>query len=337
MSVHRRWNPLSRHWVLVSPHRTQRPWQGQQESVVKPAEIAYDPSCYLCPGNRRANGEINPNYDSTFSFDNDFPAMLPHPQPAAVEAEGILRAQPEAGICRVLCYGPHHSRSMSQMTIAHIEDIIQLWRREFSSIARTPWIRNIQIFENRGEMMGASNPHPHGQLWANETVPSQIEIEAQSQEEHWKSSGRSLLADCLAEEEASGERIVCANDWFVALVPFWAVWPFETMIVPRRHFGTIIEQTPKEDTALAAILQELTNRYDNLFQAPFPYSFGLHARPVNGDYYQGWHFHMHFYPPLLRSATVRKFMVGYELLAQPQRDTTPEMAAIRLREANSTE
>ena len=224
---------------------------------------------------------------------------------------------------------------MSRMTVTQIESVIQLWRREYAEIAQIPWIRNIQIFENRGEMMGASNPHPHGQLWANESIPGEVAIETESQNEHWQTTRHSLLSDCLAEEEASGERIVCANEHFVALVPFWAVWPFETMVLPRRHYGSIIEQSPQEDAALAAILSELTIRYDNLFDTAFPYSFGLHQSPVNSGPQDGWHFHMHFYPPLLRSATVRKFLVGYEMLAQPQRDITPEAAALRLREAVS--
>jgi UDPglucose--hexose-1-phosphate uridylyltransferase len=333
MSVHRRWNPLSKRWVLVSPHRTQRPWQGQQEAPSKPDELAYDSTCYLCPGNLRANGETNPQYQSTFSFENDFAALLPNPQPKPQPSETLLRAEPEAGICRVLCYSPNHSLTMSRMSIPEIEIVTQLWRDEYNELATLPWIRNIQVFENRGAMMGASNPHPHGQLWANESIPDEVAVEAQSQNEYMQSTGRSLLADCLEEELRAQERIVCANDAFVALIPFWAVWPFETIVIPRRHYGSILDQTPAEDRAFSSILQELTIRYDNLFQSPFPYSFGLHQRPVNSGPHSGWHFHAHFYPPLLRSATVRKFLVGYELLAQPQRDITAEAAALRLREA----
>ncbi|MBL8236093.1 MAG: UDP-glucose--hexose-1-phosphate uridylyltransferase [Bryobacterales bacterium] len=333
--VHRRWNPLNKRWVLVSPHRNLRPWQGQQEPPAKPSETVYDPACYLCPGNPRANGESNPNYASTFAFENDFAALLPDPRPAPAPSGSLLRAVPEAGICRVLCYSPDHSLTMSRMSVEQIASVIGLWREECVALARTPWIRSIQVIENRGAMMGASNPHPHGQIWANQTIPDEIAVETEAQEEHWNATGRSLLADALAEETASGERIVCANEHFVALVPFWAVWPFETMVLPRRHYGAINEQTAEEDQALASVLRELTIRYDNLFETPFPYSFGLHQSPVNGPARPGWHFHMHFYPPLLRSATVRKFLVGYEMLAQPQRDITAETAAERLRDAGS--
>ncbi|MBI2684855.1 MAG: UDP-glucose--hexose-1-phosphate uridylyltransferase [Acidobacteria bacterium] len=335
MNVHRRWNPLARQWVLVSPHRTQRPWQGQTESRLEPEGLEYDPTCYLCPGNRRANGETNSQYETTFSFENDFAALLPHPEPKPPQSTSLLRAEPEAGICRVLCYSPHHSLSMSRMSIAQTTDVIRLWRREQAELAAVPWVRSVQIFENRGAMMGASNPHPHGQIWANESLPNETVVELESQGAHWNATGQSLLSACLAEELQSGERLVCANSAFVALVPFWAVWPFETIVIPRRHYGSLLEQTPGEDDALAALLKELTIRYDNLFETPFPYSLGLHQPPVNSGPYPGWHFHIHFYPPLLRSATVRKFLVGYEMFAQAQRDITAESAALRLRQAGS--
>lgn len=332
MKVHRRWNPLNRKWVLVSPHRTQRPWQGQQEAATPIADIAYDPDCYLCPGNRRANGETNPSYESTFAFENDFAALLPNPVSKPAPQSELIRAQPEAGLCRVLCYSPHHSLTMSRMTVDQIVDVVDLWRDQTDDLSAIYWVRNVQIFENRGTMMGASNPHPHGQVWANESVPDEIAMEAASQQEYWLKNKRSLLSAYLDEELQSGERIVCANDGFVALVPYWAVWPYETMIISRRHYGTILEQSPEEDRQLADVLSELTRIYDRLFQAPFPYSAGLHQAPFNAGPRQSWHFHMHFFPPLLRSATVRKFLVGYEMLAWPQRDITPETAAQALRD-----
>jgi UDPglucose--hexose-1-phosphate uridylyltransferase len=329
---HRRWNPLTRRWVLVSPHRTARPWQGQRESSPSAAGASYDPDCYLCPGNTRANGEANPLYDSTYWFRNDFAALLEDRHLWTVDEDGLFRAVPEAGICRVLCYSPDHSLTMARMSVEAIAQVIALWRAQTSELAAVPWIRSVQIFENRGAVMGASNPHPHGQLWANENLPDEIAVEAAAQDEFFDAHAESLLARYLRAEAERGERIVCANEHFAAVVPFWAVWPFETLLAPRRHYGGLLEQTPEEDLALAAILKEITVRYDNLFETEFPYSFGLHQRPVNGGPHAGWHFHMHFYPPLLRSATVRKFLVGYEMFAQPQRDITPEAAAARLRE-----
>lgn len=322
---------MTRRWVLVSPHRMQRPWQGQEDAVVAGTDVAYDPGCYLCPGNVRANGETNPAYEGTFAFGNDFAALLPEVRARVAHGSSLLRAEPEAGICRVLCYSPHHSLTMARMTVGQIEDVVRMWRTEFAALAAVPWVRTIQIIENRGAMMGASNPHPHGQVWANETVPDEIALETETQGEYWEANGRSLLGAALEEELAAGERVVEENAHFVALVPFWAVWPFETMIVPRRHYGSLAEQTAEEDTAYAEILSALTRRYDRLFAAPFPYSLGLHQAPVNMGSQPGWHFHTHFYPPLLRSATVRKFLVGYEMLAQPQRDITPEAAAAMLR------
>ncbi len=329
--VHRRWNPLTRRWVLVSPHRTQRPWQGQEDAPTELADVAYDPGCYLCPGNQRANGETNPAYEGTFAFGNDFAALLPDVRERVEHGASLLRAEPEAGICRVLCYSPHHSLTMARMTREQIRDVIGMWRTEYAALAEVAWVRSVQIFENRGAMMGASNPHPHGQVWANETLPEEMAVETATQGEYWGENGRSLLGAVLEEELATGERVVCENAHFVALVPFWAVWPFETMIVPRRHYGSLAGQTPEEDGAYAEILSALTQRYDRLFAAPFPYSMGLHQAPVNAGPQAGWHFHTHFYPPLLRSATVRKFLVGYEMFAQPQRDITPEAAAAMLR------
>jgi UDPglucose--hexose-1-phosphate uridylyltransferase len=328
---HTRWNPLAKRWVLVSPHRTQRPWQGHTETIPAFAGERYDPACYLCPGNARANGASNPAYAGTHVFDNDFAALRPTDPPFQYE-DGLLRAAGERGLSRVLIYSPDHSLTMSRMTQPEALAVIALWRAQFAEIERIDWVRSIMIFENRGAMMGASNPHPHGQLWANESVPDEIAIEAVSQAEYFEAHAETLLSRYVAQELRARERIVIENDHFAALVPFWAVWPFETMIVPKRAYGAIADQTPEEDAALAAALRDLTARYDNVFDTPFPYSMGLHQRPVNDSAQPGWHFHMHFYPPLLRSATVRKFLVGYELMAWPQRDITPEAAAKHLRE-----
>lgn len=328
---HRRWNPLTGRWVLVSPHRTERPWQGQTEPAPVVPGAAYDPGCYLCPGNERANGARNPAYAATHVFENDFAALTPAAGPFIYE-EGLLRAAGERGICRVLIYSPDHSVTLSRMSQEQAEAVVSLWRAQYEELARVPWIRNLQIFENRGAMMGASNPHPHGQLWANETVPDEVAAESATQAAHWQAHGETLLGRYLAQELEARVRVVAEYPGFVALVPFWAVWPFETLLLPRRAYGAITEQTPDEDRHLAAVLRDLTARYDRLFDAPFPYSMGLHQRPVNGVA-PGWHFHVHFYPPLLRSASVRKFVVGYELLAGPQRDLTPESAAQMLREA----
>ncbi len=328
---HTRWNPLAKRWVLVSPHRTQRPWQGHTETISTGTGEPYDPSCYLCPGNARANGGSNPAYTGTHVFDNDFAALRPHDPPFQFD-DGLLRAVGERGLSRVLIYSPDHGLTMSRMTQPQALDVIALWRAQFAAIERVEWVRSIMIFENRGAMMGASNPHPHGQLWANETVPDEIAIEAASQKEFFSQHAETLLSRYVAQELRARERIVVENDHFIALVPFWAVWPFETMVVPKRAYGAVVDQTPEEDAALAGILRELTARSDNVFDTPFPYSMGLHQRPVNAASKPGWHFHMHFYPPLLRSATVRKFLVGYELMAWPQRDITAEAAAKHLRE-----
>ena len=291
----------------------------------------YDPSCYLCPGNARSGGVRNPGYERTFVFDNDFPALLPETPALTAEQESLLVAQAERGICRVVCFSPDHSLTVSRMTVPDLRGVVDAWVDQFIELSGLPGINSVQIFENRGEMMGASNPHPHGQIWANSTLPNEVRKEAASQRDYYGSQGRCMLCDYLAIEKSDGRRIVCENAAFTALVPFWALWPFETLILPRRHVDMINGLDSSERDDLAEILKRITTRYDNLFSAPFPYTMGFHQGPTDGASHPGFHFHAHFFPPLLRSATIRKFMVGYEMLATPQRDITPESAAERLR------
>ena len=333
---HRRYNPLAREWVLVSPHRTKRPWQGQTEQPAPETRPAYDPTCYLCPGNTRAEGASNPQYASTFVFTNDFAALLPDTPPGelahgAEERAPLLLARSERGTCRVVCFSPRHDLTLAELSNAALADVVDVWAAQYEELGAMPQIGYVQVFENRGAMMGASNPHPHGQIWATEHMPLTIAREQESQADYLAQHGRSLLADYLALELADGARLVVENEHFVALAPFWAVWPFETMVVSRRHVGAIVDLDAGERRGLADILRRLTTRYDNLFKVSFPYSMGFHQRPTDGQPHPEWHLHAHFYPPLLRSATVRKFMVGFELLAEPQRDITAEQAAERLR------
>ncbi len=330
---HRRLNLLTGEWVLVSPHRTNRPWQGQTEAKAAAGVPAYDPACYLCPGNMRANGERNPNYQDVFAFTNDFAALLPESPQEEIDNNGLLVARGEPGVCRVVCFSPRHDLTLSRMNVNDIEKVVELWRTEFLRLDADPLVGSVQIFENRGAMMGASNPHPHCQIWATHSEPNELVKESDHQRSYYASRGSCLLCDYLSLELEQDQRVVCANDGFVALVPFWATWPFETMLLPRRHLAALDAFTEKDSQALADILNRVTRCYDNLFSTPFPYSMGFHQRPSDGGAHPHWHFHGHFYPPLLRSATIRKFMVGFELLGSPQRDITPESAAERLREA----
>ncbi len=330
---HRRFNPLTREWVLVSPHRTQRPWLGQTEGAARPAEHAYDPDCYLCPGNRRANGEVNPPYRQTLVFANDFPALQREAGGEAINESGLIVAEPERGLCKVVCFSPRHDLTLARMSVDEIEPVVKVWTEEYRALGALEAIRWVQIFENRGAMMGASNPHPHCQIWATESLPNEAVKELASQRAYREERGGCLLCDYLALELDAKARIVCENEGFVALTPFWAVWPFETLLLPRRHFGAMDEMSGAEARGLADILRQLTIRYDNLFDISFPYSMGFHQSPTDGVAHPEQHFHAHFYPPLLRSASVRKFMVGFELLGAPQRDITPESAAARLRDA----
>jgi UDPglucose--hexose-1-phosphate uridylyltransferase len=330
---HRRLNALTGDWVLVSPHRTARPWQGQTEAKAEAVVPAYDPGCYLCPGNLRANGARNPAYEDVFAFDNDFAALRPEAPTQEIDLRQLIVAQGEPGLCRVICFSPRHDLTLASMSVADIEKVVALWRTEFMRLDADPRIGAVQIFENRGAMMGASNPHPHCQIWATHSEPNEIVKESARQRDYFAARGSCLLCDYLALELDAGERIVCANDGFVALVPFWATWPFETLLLPRRHLAALDEFDAEAMRALADILSRMTRSYDALFATPFPYSMGFHQRPSRNGPHPHWHFHGHFYPPLLRSATIRKFMVGFELLGSPQRDITPESAAERLRDA----
>jgi UDPglucose--hexose-1-phosphate uridylyltransferase len=329
---HRRLNPLTREWVLVSPHRTQRPWQGQVEEVAAEALPAYDPTCYLCPGNARAGGAANPAYAGTFVFDNDFAALRPETPAEIIDEAGLIVAQGEPGVCRVVCFSPRHDLTLARMEVAEIREVVETWAGQYAELGALPCVNSVQIFENRGAMMGASNPHPHCQIWAQASLPNETAKELAGLVAYYSARGASLLGDYLNLELKAGGRLVCANDHFVTLVPFWAVWPFETLVVSRRHVTGLDQLRDDEREALAEILKRTTTRYDNLFQVSFPYTLGFHQRPTDGQAHFAAHFHAHFYPPLLRSATVRKFMVGYEMLGTPQRDITAETAAERLRE-----
>jgi len=328
---HRRFNPLTEKWVLVSPHRAQRPWQGQVERGVRETMLEHDPLCYLCPGNTRAGGETNPKYTGTFVFENDFAALKTDVPGGEVHEGDLLLARSECGRCRVVCFSPRHDLTLARMDVKDIQRVVDTWCGEFSALGRLPDVRAVQIFENRGEMMGCSNPHPHGQIWANETVPDELAREVTTQQKYYERHGASLLEDYFKLEAEKKTRIVCGNEHFVVVVPFWAVWPYETVLLSERHVASLPELTKEERASLADILRQITIRYDNLFHTSFPYTMGFHQAPTDGAAYPGFHLHAHFYPPLLRSATVRKFMVGYEMLAMPQRDITPEAGAQQLR------
>jgi UDPglucose--hexose-1-phosphate uridylyltransferase len=326
---HRRYNPLTGEWITVSPHRTQRPWRGQVEKPPQDVRPAYDANCYLCPGNERAGGEQNPQYDSTFVFTNDFAALLPDTPRARINPHRLLCATSAQGTCRVICFSPRHDLTLPEMALGEIRSVVDLWAGQIEELGQQ--YRWVQVFENKGHMMGASNPHPHGQVWAGNVLPNEPAKEERQQRTYFDECGLPLLLDYANVEATQGERIVVENAHWLAVIPFWAVWPFETLLLPRRHVLHLPDLGDAERDALAQILRRLLIKYDNLFEISFPYSMGWHGAPTSDGGDAHWQLHAHFYPPLLRSATVRKFMVGYEMLGEAQRDLTAEQAAARLR------
>jgi UDPglucose--hexose-1-phosphate uridylyltransferase len=329
--VHRRLNPLTGDWVLVSPHRAARPWQGHVDTTPVESIAEFDPACYMCPGNVRANGQANPAYRSVFVFDNDFPALRPDTTRDSFSDHELLVATGEPGICRVVCFSPRHDLTLARMSRSEIRQVIDVWTGQAAEIAQTPGIQYVQVFENRGAIMGASNPHPHCQIWATAHLPNEVMKEHANLQRHFDGYGSDLLGDYLAIEQQRGERMVCENAHFTALVPFWALWPFETMLIAKHRVTDFSELTDAGRDGLADLLKRLLTRYDNLFESSCAYSMGFHLRPAHMADARHWRLHAHVYPPVLRSATIRKFMVGYEMLGTPQRDLTPEGAAERLR------
>jgi UDPglucose--hexose-1-phosphate uridylyltransferase len=336
---HRRYNPLTGEYVLVSPHRMKRPWLGQVEKRLPDQRPSYDPSCYLCPGNERAGGIKNPLYESTFVFDNDFAALLTDTPEATTAVHPLLRTQSVRGVCRVFCFSPRHDLTLPEMPLPDIRQVVDVWAGQTAELGQS--YRWVQVFENKGAIMGCSNPHPHGQIWALSDLPNEARKEDGQQRAYWRENGRSLLLDYAALEEKEGERLVCANDHWLAVVPFWAVWPFELLLLPRRPVLRLPDLSDAERDALADLLKRTLSKYDNLFETSFPYSMGWHGAPYSqpGDPpadFAHWQLHAHIYPPLLRSATVKKFMVGFEMLGEAQRDLTAEQAAARLRDLPET-
>ncbi|MEJ2193752.1 MAG: UDP-glucose--hexose-1-phosphate uridylyltransferase [Ignavibacteriaceae bacterium] len=331
---HRRFNPLTGEWILVSPHRIQRPWQGKVEQNSSNKNPEYIDDCYLCPGNIRASKDTNPNYTSTYVFDNDFSALKKDVSDFSINEAELLKAKAEKGICRVVCFSPKHNQTLAELEPDEIVKVINTWREEYTTLGSKPFINYVQIFENKGEIMGCSNPHPHGQIWAQENIPDGPAKEQRNQLKYIKEKNKTLLEDYIRLELEKQERVVYENESFVLLVPFWAVWPFETMIVSKRAINNILQFNEKEVDHFADVLKITTVKYDNIFKTSFPYSAGIHQSPTDGLDHPEWHFHMHFYPPLLRSSTIKKFMVGYEMLAESQRDITPEQSADILKKSD---
>ncbi len=328
---HRRFNPLKQEWVLVSPHRNKRPWQGRSEDRADSKKPTYDPACYLCPGNTRANGVVNPEYKGPFVFPNDFPALL-EDTPGAQDDQShpLLRAEPVRGTARVICFSERHDLTLPEMPEDGLRAVVDLWAAQTEELgARYQWVA---VFENKGAIMGCSNPHPHGQIWTSNFLPNEIIREDAAQRDYFQAHGENLLVSYAALESADGARTVVENDHWIAVVPFWATWPYETLLLPKRAVDRLPSLKSEERDALAAILKALCTRYDNLFETEFPYTMGWHGAPFQDGDLEHWQLHAHFYPPLLRSATVRKFMVGYEMLAEAQRDLTAETAATQLRD-----
>lgn len=328
--THRRFNPLTGEWLLVSPHRTKRPWQGQQELNQWPESAVYDPGCYLCPGNTRVGGEHNPVYETTYVFTNDFAALMPEVPEAPASKDPLFQINAEHGTSRVICFSPDHSKTLPLLNDEEILAVIKTWIKESEELGKD--YPSVQIFENKGAVMGCSNPHPHGQIWAQTQLPTLVQKEDDNQRAFHGKHNKSLLLDYAHKELAAAERVVVENEDWVVVVPFWAAWPFETLLLPKRARARITELSEAEQLSLGGILRDITARYDNLFECSFPYSMGWHGAPYNAADTAPWQLHAHFYPPLLRSASVRKFMVGYEMLGEPQRDLSPEQAAERLRQ-----
>jgi UDPglucose--hexose-1-phosphate uridylyltransferase len=332
---HRRYNPLLDEWILVSPQRALRPWQGQTEELNEEKRPSHDENCYLCPGNERSNGTQNESYTSTFVFENDFSALMKEPVDQFDTESSFFQSKAERGINKVVCFSPNHSLTLAEMSTKDLQSIIETWTNEYQSLGSLDYINHVQIFENKGSVMGCSNPHPHGQIWAQESIPTQVAKTQKQLLNHYQKNRSPLLLDYVQEELKKKERLVAENEHFVLLVPFWATWPFETMIISKFPCENLTQMNPVQQLNLAEIIQCITVKYDNLFNCSFPYSAGIHQAPTDGVLHPEWTMHMHFYPPLLRNASVKKFQVGYEMLGEAQRDITPEQSAERLRSSST--